>query len=128
VRFAERAPHSIERLAHMQHGLIKLALLLQNNRKHANGDKRAVCPFAKRAAANTTCSRSSASASASRPQSNIKRATQSCRKLPARSLASGMAARAFVALPTIHLSWGAGFIYGLLRGASKTIDRSRVTK
>jgi glycosyltransferase involved in cell wall biosynthesis len=33
-----------------------------------------------------------------------------------------------VALPTIHLSWGAGFIYGLLRGASKTIDRSRVTK
>lgn len=33
-----------------------------------------------------------------------------------------------VALPTIHFSWGAGFIYGLLRGASKTIDRSRVTK
>ena len=33
-----------------------------------------------------------------------------------------------IALPTIHLSWGAGFIFGLLRGASKTIDRSRVTK
>lgn len=33
-----------------------------------------------------------------------------------------------VALPTIHVSWGAGFFYGLLRGASKTIDRSRVAK
>ncbi len=31
-----------------------------------------------------------------------------------------------VALPTIHLSWGAGFIFGFLRGATKTIDRSRV--
>ncbi len=33
-----------------------------------------------------------------------------------------------IALPTIHLSWGAGFLFGLLRGASKTIDRSRVAK
>ena len=33
-----------------------------------------------------------------------------------------------VALPTIHVSWGAGFVYGLILGASKTIDRSRVGK
>jgi glycosyltransferase involved in cell wall biosynthesis len=31
-------------------------------------------------------------------------------------------------LATMHLSWGFGFIVGYLRGASGTIDRSRVTK
>ncbi len=31
-------------------------------------------------------------------------------------------------LATMHLSWGFGFIVGILRGASGTIDRSRVTK
>ena len=31
-----------------------------------------------------------------------------------------------VVLPSIHFSWGAGFWFGLLRGASKTVDRSRV--
>lgn len=31
-------------------------------------------------------------------------------------------------LATMHLSWGFGFIIGYLRGASGTIDRSRVTK
>jgi glycosyltransferase involved in cell wall biosynthesis len=31
-------------------------------------------------------------------------------------------------LATMHLSWGFGFIIGILRGASGTIDRSRVTK
>ncbi len=31
-----------------------------------------------------------------------------------------------IALPTIHISWGAGFWLGLIRGAKKTIDRSRV--
>lgn len=33
-----------------------------------------------------------------------------------------------IALPTIHLSWGAGFIFGFIRGAQKTLDRSRVSK
>lgn len=31
-------------------------------------------------------------------------------------------------LATMHLSWGFGFIVGLIRGAAGTIDRSRVTK
>jgi len=31
-------------------------------------------------------------------------------------------------LATMHLSWGFGFIVGYLRGASGTLDRSRVTK
>ena len=31
-------------------------------------------------------------------------------------------------LATMHLSWGYGFIMGYLRGASGTLDRSRVTK
>jgi glycosyltransferase involved in cell wall biosynthesis len=31
-------------------------------------------------------------------------------------------------LPTMHLSWGFGFIVGLLRGAAATVDRSRVSK
>ena len=47
-------------------------------------------------------------------------------------LAGGLSLKArvalMIALPTIHLSWGAGFIVGFLRGAQKTIDRSRVTK
>ncbi|MCU1423787.1 MAG: glycosyl transferase family 2, partial [Microbacteriaceae bacterium] len=30
-----------------------------------------------------------------------------------------------VVLPTMHLSWGAGFIVGLLRGARGTVDTSR---
>ena len=33
-----------------------------------------------------------------------------------------------VALATMHLSWGWGFIVGFLRGATGTIDRSRVRK
>jgi len=33
-----------------------------------------------------------------------------------------------VALPTMHFSWGSGFLFGLIRGASRTIDRSRVAK
>ena len=33
-----------------------------------------------------------------------------------------------IVLPTIHFSWGWGFWVGLLKGASGTIDRSRVTK
>ena len=32
-----------------------------------------------------------------------------------------------VVLPSIHFSWGAGFWFGFLRGAAKTIDRSRVS-
>ena len=32
-----------------------------------------------------------------------------------------------VVLPSIHFSWGAGFWFGLLRGAAKTVDRSRVS-
>ena len=31
-----------------------------------------------------------------------------------------------VVLPSIHFSWGAGFWLGFLRGAAKTVDRSRV--
>ncbi len=31
-----------------------------------------------------------------------------------------------VVLPSIHFSWGAGFWFGFLRGAAKTVDRSRV--
>ena len=31
-----------------------------------------------------------------------------------------------IALPTIHFSWGVGFVFGLVRGASRTVDRSRV--
>lgn len=30
-----------------------------------------------------------------------------------------------VVLPTMHLSWGWGFLLGFLRGAAKTVDRSR---
>jgi glycosyltransferase involved in cell wall biosynthesis len=30
-----------------------------------------------------------------------------------------------IVLPTMHLSWGWGFILGFLRGATKTVDRSR---
>jgi hypothetical protein len=30
-----------------------------------------------------------------------------------------------VVLPTMHLSWGWGFILGFVRGATKTVDRSR---
>jgi glycosyltransferase involved in cell wall biosynthesis len=33
-----------------------------------------------------------------------------------------------IVLPTMHFSWGWGFWVGLLKGASGTIDRSRVTK
>jgi uncharacterized membrane protein len=33
-----------------------------------------------------------------------------------------------VALPTMHFSWGWGFLVGFMRGASGTIDRSRVRK
>ncbi|MET0806273.1 MAG: glycosyltransferase family 2 protein [Lacisediminihabitans sp.] len=33
--------------------------------------------------------------------------------------------RFFYVLPTMHLSWGAGFIGGLLRGARDTVDTSR---
>ncbi len=29
-------------------------------------------------------------------------------------------------LPTMHLSWGAGFIAGVLRGAHDTVDTSRL--
>ena len=47
-------------------------------------------------------------------------------------LAGGLSIKArialMIALPTIHLSWGAGFIFGFIRGAQKTIDRSRVSK
>jgi glycosyltransferase involved in cell wall biosynthesis len=47
-------------------------------------------------------------------------------------LAGGLSLKArvalMIALPTIHLSWGVGFIVGFLRGAKKTIDRSRVSK
>lgn len=32
-----------------------------------------------------------------------------------------------VALPTMHFSWGAGFFFGFIFGASKTRDRSRVS-
>jgi hypothetical protein len=32
-----------------------------------------------------------------------------------------------IVLPSIHFSWGAGFWFGFLRGAAKTVDRSRVT-
>ncbi|MHB1234939.1 MAG: glycosyltransferase family 2 protein [Microbacteriaceae bacterium] len=32
---------------------------------------------------------------------------------------------AFLVLPTMHLSWGSGFIVGLLRGARDTVDTSR---
>ena len=32
-----------------------------------------------------------------------------------------------VVLPSIHFSWGASFWFGLLRGAAKTVDRSRVS-
>jgi hypothetical protein len=31
-------------------------------------------------------------------------------------------------LATMHISWGAGFIIGYLKGAAGTLDRSRVTK
>jgi len=31
-----------------------------------------------------------------------------------------------VALVTMHLSWGAGFLYGIVGGAGRTVDRSRV--
>lgn len=31
-----------------------------------------------------------------------------------------------IALPTIHFSWGFGFIFGLIRGAARTVDKSRV--
>jgi hypothetical protein len=31
-----------------------------------------------------------------------------------------------IALPTIHFSWGVGFIFGLIRGAARTVDKSRV--
>jgi len=48
------------------------------------------------------------------------------------ALAGGLSIKArvalMIALPTIHISWGAGFIVGFLRGAQKTIDRSRVSK
>ena len=48
------------------------------------------------------------------------------------ALAGGLSIKArvalMIALPTIHISWGAGFILGFLRGAQKTIDRSRVSK
>jgi succinoglycan biosynthesis protein ExoA len=30
-----------------------------------------------------------------------------------------------IVLPTMHLSWGVGFIVGLLRGARDTVDTSR---
>jgi glycosyltransferase involved in cell wall biosynthesis len=44
--------------------------------------------------------------------------------------ASGLSLKAraalLVVLPSIHFSWGAGFWFGLLRGAAKTVDRSRV--
>ena len=47
-------------------------------------------------------------------------------------LAGGLSIKArvalMIALPTIHISWGTGFIVGFLRGAQKTIDRSRVAK
>ena len=33
--------------------------------------------------------------------------------------------RYFLVLPTMHVSWGAGFIVGLLRGARDTVDTSR---
>ena len=33
-----------------------------------------------------------------------------------------------IVLPTMHFSWGWGFWIGLFKGASGTIDRSRVTK
>ena len=33
-----------------------------------------------------------------------------------------------VAVPTMHIAWGAGFILGVLRGARDTIDTSRLTK
>ena len=43
--------------------------------------------------------------------------------------ASGLSLKArialLVALPTMHLSWGWGFWLGFLRGASKTVDKSR---
>ncbi|MEY4450235.1 MAG: hypothetical protein RLZZ304_610 [Actinomycetota bacterium] len=43
--------------------------------------------------------------------------------------ASGLSLKArvalCVALPTMHLSWGWGFWIGLIRGAGKTVDRSR---
>ena len=32
-----------------------------------------------------------------------------------------------IALPTIHFSWGVGFLYGFIRGAHRTVDRSRVS-
>jgi glycosyltransferase involved in cell wall biosynthesis len=32
-----------------------------------------------------------------------------------------------VVLPSIHFSWGTGFWFGFLRGATKTVDRSRVS-
>ena len=47
-------------------------------------------------------------------------------------LAGGLSIKArvalMIALPTIHISWGTGFIVGFLRSAQKTIDRSRVAK
>ena len=33
-----------------------------------------------------------------------------------------------VVLPTMHLSWGAGFLVGLVRGAKDTIDTSRLDR
>lgn len=44
--------------------------------------------------------------------------------------ALGLKSRAalVIALATMHLSWGWGFLVGFLRGASGTIDRSRVRK
>jgi len=48
------------------------------------------------------------------------------------AVASGLSVKSRVALmivlPTMHLAWGAGFIFGFIRGAQKTIDRSRVSK
>jgi succinoglycan biosynthesis protein ExoA len=34
-------------------------------------------------------------------------------------------ARLFVVLPTMHLSWGAGFLLGIIRGAGDAVDTSR---
>jgi succinoglycan biosynthesis protein ExoA len=33
--------------------------------------------------------------------------------------------RFFLVLPTMHLSWGVGFIVGVVRGARDTVDTSR---
>lgn len=45
----------------------------------------------------------------------------------ARNLSVKSRVALMIALPTIHLSWGVGFLFGLVRGASRTVDKSRVS-